>query len=90
MIFKIFQDGKDNHSNHSIENIKHRYIHEKQRMIRSMAVSHKRSTISNKNNKNLHINQPEVQRMKSDVKQGKNELIIEESLTWKDLAYNII
>ena len=90
MIFKIFQDGKDNHSNHSIENIKHRYIHEKQRMIRSMAVSHKRSTISNKNNKNLHINQPEVRRMKSDLIQGKNELINEESLTWKDLAYNII
>ena len=55
-----------------------------------MAVSHKRSTISNKNNRNLHINQPEVQRMKSDVIQGKNELVNEESLTWKDLAYNII
>ena len=90
MIFKIFQDGKDNHSGQPIDNNQHGYLHEKQRMIRSMAVSHKRNTISNKNNRNLHINQPEVRRMKSDVIQGKNELVNEESLTWKDLAYNII
>ena len=55
-----------------------------------MAVSHKRNKISNKNSINLHKNKAEGRRIKSEVIQGKNELISEEPLTWKDLAYNII
>ena len=93
MIFKIFQDdsenGHNNQSNQSIDNNQHEYLHEKQSMIRSMAVSHRQGTISKKSN-NLHTNQAEGRRIKSDIKHSKNKVVNEESLTWKDLAYNII